>query len=146
MSKQDPRNCKHFDNGKCYAPNTIRIIGRCGKCPIVYTSVVPCADFTPKTTTNDKEAIKECSSIKTPDEAYNEVCHYYRDKFNSLPDDVRKLGTYGDIVCTIMEAKLYLDQYGELIPPKLQRVMKERIKSQKKLAVEWFRTDNPTNQ
>lgn len=89
-----------------------------------------------------KEQIKAQSSIRTIDELYNEAYKHYQENFNALPDKVRKLGTYGDIVCTIREATLYLKQYGDLIPPKLQRVMKERIKSQKKLAVEWLEADN----
>lgn len=88
-----------------------------------------------------KEQIKAQSNIRTPDEKYNEVYKHYQEAFNAQPDDVRRLGAYGDIVCTIREATLYLNQYGDLIPPKLQRIMKERIKSQKKLAVEWFETD-----
>lgn len=88
-----------------------------------------------------KEQIKAQSSIRTPDEKYNEVYKHYQETFNALPIETRRLGTYGDIVCTIREATLYLNQYGDLIPPKLQRIMKERIKSQKKLAVEWFETD-----
>lgn len=88
-----------------------------------------------------KRDIKSQSSIRTLDEQYNEAYKHYRDNFNAQPEEIRKLGTYGDIVCTIREAKLYLSQYGDLIPPKLARVMKERIRSQKKLAVEWLETD-----
>lgn len=46
---QDPRECKLFDNGKCYAPKTIKIIGRCATCPLIYDPTLPCPDFTPKT-------------------------------------------------------------------------------------------------
>lgn len=88
-----------------------------------------------------KEQIKAQSSIRTLDEKYNEVYKHYQEAFNAQPDEVRRLGTYGDIVCTIREATLYLNQYGDLIPPKLAKVMKERIKSQKKLAVDWFEAD-----
>ena len=88
-----------------------------------------------------KEQIKAQSRIRTLDERYNEAYKHYQENFNALPDEVRKLGTYGDIVCTIREATLYLNQYRDLINPKLARVIKERIKSQKKLAVEWLETD-----
>ena len=49
MAKQDPRECKHFADGKCYSPKTILVIGRCATCPLIYGSIVPCPDFTPKT-------------------------------------------------------------------------------------------------
>lgn len=46
----DPKECKHFniDNGKCYSPKTIKIIGRCSTCPLMYDMDLPCPDFTPK--------------------------------------------------------------------------------------------------
>lgn len=49
----NPKDCKHFNIGKCYSPKTIKIIGRCSSCPLMYDMDLPCPDFTPKDKEND---------------------------------------------------------------------------------------------
>lgn len=48
-TNQDPRECTHFGDGKCYAPKTIKMIGSCATCPLIYDNELPCPDFTTKT-------------------------------------------------------------------------------------------------
>ncbi len=81
------------------------------------------------------------SKITTIDAEYNKAYKYYQEQFNGQPIEVRRLGSYGDIVTTIREATIYLNEYGDLVPPKLANVMKQRIKAQKKLMVEWYHCD-----
>ena len=85
-----------------------------------------------------KEEIRKRSSIKTESEAYNEAYHYYQNTFNALPYNDRTLGALGDAICAVREAKIYLESYSELIPPKLERVMKERLKNQARLAIKHY--------
>lgn len=44
-NKQSPRKCKFFYDGKCFAPKTILIIGRCATCPLIYDQTHHCYDF-----------------------------------------------------------------------------------------------------
>lgn len=85
-----------------------------------------------------KEEIRKRSSIKTESEAYNEAYKFYQNTFNALPCTDRTLGALGDAICSVREAKIYLESYSELIPPKLERVMKERLKTQTKLAIKYY--------
>lgn len=51
---QDPKECRHFGVGKCYAPMTIHLIGRCATCPLIYDPSLSCPHFTPKTEKDGK--------------------------------------------------------------------------------------------
>ncbi len=88
-----------------------------------------------------KDQIKKQSSIRTIDEEYNEYYSQFREQTNTLPIEFRNLIAINDLNCGIREACIYLNQYKELIPPKLERVMKERIRECKKRVVERFRKE-----
>lgn len=45
---QRPAECRHNGDGKCYAPKTIQIIGRCAPCPLRGAGLAICPDFAPK--------------------------------------------------------------------------------------------------
>lgn len=82
---------------------------------------------------------KNNSQIKTADELYIAANKLYQERFNSLCDEQRLLGALGDCICTIREATLYLNEYCDLIPPRLANAMKKRIKKQKELAVGYYK-------
>lgn len=49
----NPSECRHLGDGKCCAPKTIQIIGRCATCPLIYDSTLYCPDFAPKEKINN---------------------------------------------------------------------------------------------
>lgn len=85
-----------------------------------------------------KEEIRKRSSIKTESEAYNEAYKFYQNTFNALPYNDRTLGALGDAICAVREAKIYLESYSDFIPPKLERIIKDRLKNQTKLAIKYY--------
>ncbi len=85
-----------------------------------------------------KKEIRRQSTIKTDDEVYNEVYNQYKDAHNAQSDKLRALAACGDCVCAVREAKLYMETYGDLMPPKLKNILRERIKRQKLLAIEHY--------
>lgn len=85
-----------------------------------------------------KEEIRKRSSIKTESEAYNEAYKYCVETFNAHPYEERNLYAMSDLITCIREAELYLNSYGDLVPPKLVRVMKERMRNAKKLLIKYY--------
>lgn len=85
-----------------------------------------------------KEEIRKRSSIKTESEAYNEAYKYCVETCNARPYEERNLFAMWDLITSIREAELYLNSYGDLVPPKLVRVMKERMRNSKKLLIKYY--------
>lgn len=81
---------------------------------------------------------KNNSNLRTADELFIEADKFYQQTFNSQNYDERVLGALGDCLCAIREAKIYLGDYSDLIPPKLEQAMKRRIKTQKELAIKYY--------
>lgn len=52
---KDPRERMLFENGKCFSPKTIQIIGRCATCPLIFDPTLPCPDFTLKPISNENQ-------------------------------------------------------------------------------------------
>lgn len=79
------------------------------------------------------------SNLRTTDDLYNEAYKVYQQTFNSQNVESRTLGALGDCICAVREAMIYLGDYGELIPPKLEQAMKRRIKLHKEHAIKYCR-------
>lgn len=78
------------------------------------------------------------SNLRTTDGLYNESYKFYQEHFNAQNKDARTLGALGDCICVVREAMIYLSDYGELIPSKLEQAMKRRIKLHKECAIKYF--------
>lgn len=72
------------------------------------------------------------------DAKYEDCYHYFADLHNSQPMPMKILGAVWDCITTIREATLYLHQYGELVPPKLRRVMNDRISNSKRQVIKYY--------
>lgn len=77
------------------------------------------------------------SNLRTTDDLYIEAYKLYQEHFNAQNKDARTLGALGDCICVVREAMIYLNDYSELIPPKLEQAMKRRIKLHKKCAIKY---------
>ncbi len=69
---------------------------------------------------------------------YKECYKYFADAHNAQPIDIRTIGAAFDNIVTVREGLLYLNQYGDLIPPKLKCVMHSRITGAKKRVIELY--------
>lgn len=85
-----------------------------------------------------KEEIRKRSSIKTESEVYNEAYKYCVEVMNARPYEERNLFAMSDLITSVCEAEIYLNSYGDLVPPKLVRVMKERMRNSKKLLIKYY--------
>ncbi len=88
---------------------------------------------------------KHNSNLRTTDDLYNEAYKVYQQAFNFQNADARTLGALGDCICVVREAMIYLSDYSELIPPKLEQAMKRRIKLHKECAIKYYRELNGDN-